>query len=213
MPNEATTHPGRGRGRKRLKEGPPILIDAWESRVVKTKRGKMRIENYAVVNARTLEEVIGRMSAPELRRALDLEQANPLRRRKLLLRMTHVLGTLEREQKLDEIRRTVPAQLPRQGRVHSVGEIEAAALRTFGPSTQGPSKGKPRRANGSSYRSTLTKKLHQRKAAFESAAAEQVRLHGPLTRRDRDKLRRMAGDHMCGNPCQICGASFQGDKL
>ena len=94
MPDEANKHPGRGRGRKRLEEGPPILIDAWERRVVKTKRGKIRIEHYAVVNARTLEEVIGRMSQPENRRAIDLEQANPLRRRKLLLRMTHVRALL-----------------------------------------------------------------------------------------------------------------------
>src|SRR5260370_1041250 len=109
------------RGRARLKEGPPILINNAGHRVIKTKRGAyVRVENYAVVNHRTMEQVLGRMSQPEIRRAIDLEQANPQRRRKLLIRLTYVLKTLEREKALDLIRRTVPAQLPRQGRYFTI---------------------------------------------------------------------------------------------
>jgi hypothetical protein len=209
MPDEAViAHPGRGR--KRIKEGPAILIDAWERRVVKTPRGQLRVEDYCLVNARTLEDVIGRLSAPELRRCIDRESASPTKRRHFLLRLTTVLFNLQRKEALEIIRRTVPPQLPRQGRYFTIARLEQSALATFGPSTQGLSKGKPRRADGSSYRSTLTKKLHQRKEAFESAAAKQVRLHGPLSRRERDALRKAAGDHMCGNPCRTCGASSGG---
>jgi hypothetical protein len=210
MGDEVTT-PGRGRGRKRLKDGPPILAHDSGRRVVKTKRGRyVYVESYALVNARTLEEVIGRLTAPELRRCLDLEWANPTKRRKILLRLTTVLYTIQRTEALELIRRTVPAQPPRLGRKFTVAQLERSALATFGPSTR---TGKPRRCKGSSYRSTLTKRLHQRKAEIEAAAAAQVAAHGPLSRRERDELRRQAGDHFCGNPCRICGASFQGDKL
>jgi hypothetical protein len=204
--DEATIlHPGRGRGRKR--EGPAILVNNAGHRVVKTKRGAyVRVENYAVVNTRTMEEVIGRMTQPELRRCIDLESASPTRRQKMLIRLTHVLCTLERTEKINLIKQTVPVQ-PAGARRHTVPMIEAAALRTFGVSTKGASKGRQRRAGGSSYRSVLTARMKRRKAEFEQAAAEQVRLHGPLSRRDRDRLRQNAGDHFeQGNPCRVCGA-------
>ncbi len=214
MADQATTAGRSGRNRRRAKDGPPILAHDSGRRVVKTKRGRYTyVETYACVNARTLEEVIGRLTAPELRRCLDLEWASPTKRRKVLLRLTTVLYTLQRTEALDVIRRTVPAQLPRLERKFTVTQLEQSALRTFGPSTRGPSKGKPRRSNGASYRSTLTKRMHQRKAEIEAASVEHVAAHEPLTRREREELRKAAGDHFCGNPCRICGASFQGDKL
>jgi hypothetical protein len=210
--DEITTNLARrGRGRTRLKDGPPILVHDNGRRVVRTKKGKyLLVENYAVVNHRCMEEVLGHMTQAEIRRAMDLEHANPLRRRRLLLRMTTVLHTLMRNEALDTIKRTIAPQLPRQGRRHTVPQMEQAALATFGPATRGPTKGKPRRSKGSSYRSTLTKRMRERKAEIEAAYAAQVALHGPLTKRARQELRRLAGDHFCGNPCRICGSTSEG---
>jgi hypothetical protein len=144
MPDQVQPH--RGRGRKRLRDGLPILVHDSGRRVVRTKRGRyIYVETYACINARTLEEMIGRLTAPELRRCIDQEQASATRRRKILLRLTYVLFTLQRSEALDIIRRTVPAQLPRLGRKFTVAQLERSALATFGPNTR---TGKPRRAKG-----------------------------------------------------------------
>jgi hypothetical protein len=205
---DETAHPGRDR--RRLKDPMPILVNNAGHRVVKTKRGHyLRVEHYAVINARTLEEVLGRMPAPEIRRAIDIEQANPLRRRKLLIRLTYVLHNLQREEAIANIMNTVPAQLPRQGRYFTIARLERSALATFGPNTR---TGKKRRANGSSYRSTLTKKIRERKAALEADAIVRTRASGRthLTKRERLALTKAAGDHMhdtiaVGETCPLCG--------
>jgi hypothetical protein len=210
MVDEAQPH--RGRGRRPKESGPPIVEHDNGRRFVRAiVGGKVRlypIESYCVVNARRLEEVLGRMSQPEIRRAIDSEQANPMRRRKLLLRLTEVLHTRQKQEALEIIRRTVPAQLPRQGRKHTVAQIEAAALRTF---EDNPRTGKPRRANGASYRSTLTKLMRQRRAEYEATALADARAKGRdhLTRREREELRRRAGDHFhdhlnAGELCGLC---------
>jgi hypothetical protein len=128
----------------------------------------------------------------------------------MLLRLTYVLFNLQREQAVELIKRTVPAQLPRQSRYFTISRLEQSALATFGPAIQGPTKGKSRRCAGASYRSAVTRQFRERKAEIEAAATAQVASHGPLSRRERDALKRAARDHFCGNPCRICGASSGG---
>jgi hypothetical protein len=81
MSDEVTTQPRR-RGRKRLKESPAILVHDSGRRVVSTPRGRHTyVEAYTLVNVRTLEEVIGRLTAPELRRCIDQESASPTKKK------------------------------------------------------------------------------------------------------------------------------------
>src|SRR6266851_4905521 len=150
-----------------LRNARPLCDGVW---LDADARNLELVEDFAIVNHRTLESVIGRLRQPELRRCLDREWADPMRRRKLLIRLTDVLHTRQKQEAIALIKNTVAAQvLPRQGRVHTVPQMERAALRTFETLNRF---GKPRRDKGASYRSTLTKRMHQRKAELEDASAK-----------------------------------------
>lgn len=137
---------------------------------------------------------------PELRRMLDIESANPRRRRSTLLRLTGRLCKLERDEKMNAIKNNVQPKsrtdYPRRP-LHTVPEIEEAALRAFQPRRNKAGELVERFKGGASYRSTLTKKMRERRAALEVAALEGARTKGRnhLTRREREALRKQAGDH------------------
>lgn len=93
----------------------------------------------------------------------------------------------------------------------TVPEIEAAALRTFEPRRNKAGELVERFKGGASYRSTLTKKMRERRAQFEADALADARAKGRdhLTRREREDLRRQAGDHfhehlVAGELCELC---------
>jgi hypothetical protein len=213
MADEVQLHRGRGRPPKQT---PQIITLNSGRRAIKViAGGKVRlypIEQYAVVNHRRMEDVLGRMTQPEIRRALDLEWGSPTKRRAILLRMTDVLFSQQKREALEVIRKNVPAQLPRQGRRHTLAQMESAAMATFGPATQGRTKGKPRRKGGSSYRSTLTKRMRERRAEYEREAIDRMKADGrtKLSKAERLELKRKSGDHFhdgmtAGELCELCG--------
>ena len=104
-------------------------------------------------------------------------------------------------------------EYPRR-RLHTVPEIkEPAALKTFEPRRNKAGELVERFKGGASYRSTLTKKLRERKTLFEAAALADARARGRdhLTRRERDELRKQAGDHFHNqlNAGELCGSAMK----
>jgi hypothetical protein len=183
-------------------------------RYVKIAGRRIWIETYALSSSQRFESVYRQLSQIELRRALDIEWSNPRRRRSTLLRLTGRLCKLERDEKMNAIRNNVASKsrtdYPRRP-LHTVPEIEAAALRTFEPRRNQAGELVERSNNGTSYRSTLTKRMRERRAEFEGAALAAARAKGRdnLTKREREDLRRQAGDHFhdhvsAGELCEIC---------
>lgn len=188
-----------------------ILSHEDGRRYVKVSGRRIWIETYALSSSQRFESVYRQITQPELRRMIDIESANPRRRRSTLLRLTGRLCKLERDEKMNAIKNNVQPKsrtdYPRRP-IHSVPEIEAAALRTFDELNRF---GKPRVEGGSSYRSTLTQKMKERRAKFEGEALAEARAKGRnhLTRRERDELRKQAGDHFhdqlnAGELCELC---------
>jgi hypothetical protein len=191
-----------------------LTIVAHESghRYVKVAGRRIWIETYGLSSSQRFEGVYRQLTQPELRRMIDIESANPRRRRSTLLRLTGRLCKLQRDELMAAIRNNVAPKsrtdYPRRP-LHTVPEIEAAALRTFEPRRNKAGELVDRFKGGASYRSTLTKKMRERRAAFEAAALEEARAKGRdhLTKREREALRKQAGDHFepeDGGPCNLC---------
>lgn len=193
----------------------PIIV-AHESgrRYVKIAGRRTWIETYGLSSSQRFERVYRQLTQSEIRRMIDEEFANPRRRRSTLLRLTGRLYKLLRDEAMTAIRNNVlpksRTDYPRRP-LHTVPEIEMAALRTFEPRRTKTGELVERRYGGSSYRSTLTKKLKKRRAEFEAAALADARAkgRGHLTRREREELRKRAGDHFhdhlnAGELCGLC---------
>jgi hypothetical protein len=191
-----------------------LVILSHESgrRYVNVAGRRIWIEAYALSSSQRFESVYRKLTQPELRRMIDIESANPRRRRSTLLRLTGRLCKVERDEKMNAIKSNVAPKsrtdYPRRP-LHSVPEIEAAALRTFEPRRNKARELVERFKGGASYRSTLTKKMRERRAALEATALADARAKGRnhLTRRERENLRRIAGDHWHGqlNTGELCG--------
>lgn len=189
-----------------------ILCHENGRRFIKIASRRTWIETYCLSSSQRFESLYRQLSQPELRRMIDAEFANPRRRRSTLLRLTGRLCRLERDEKMNAIRNSVRpksrTEFPRRP-LHTVPEIEAAALRTFEPRRTKAGELVERSKNGASYRSTLTKKLRERRAEFETAALADARAKGRdhLTKREREALCKQAGDHFepeDGSPCKLC---------
>ena len=191
-----------------------IFSDESGRRYIKVAGRRIWIETYCLGSSQRLESLHRQLTQPELRRMIDLEFANPRRRRSTLLRLTGRLCKLERNEKMNAIKNSVAPKsrtdYPRRP-LHTVPEIEAAALRTFEPRRNKAGELVKRSNNGASYRSTLTRKMRERRGQLEAAALTDAKAKGRdhLTRREREALRKQAGDHfhdamVAGQFCELC---------
>ena len=195
-------------------EEPVIVTHENGRRFVRLSKGReLWIETYCLSSSQRLEQLFKTLSQVEIRRMLDAEWKKP-RRRSTLLRLTGRLCKLDRDEKIASIKSNVASKsrtgYPRRPRMIPL-EVEAAAMRTFEPRLNKSGGLVERYANGSSYRSTLTKTLRARRREFEAAALAGARAEGRsrLTKREREELRKQAGDHfheglVAGELCELC---------
>jgi hypothetical protein len=174
-------------------------------RFVKTSAGPVRIESFALRNWRALHKVLGRMTAPEIRRAIDMESGGK-RRLQLLLRLTSRLCEINRREAMAAVRLTAPKRSGARGEGRpklTTVQIEARIFALFGQDETS-------KAVNEIKRLKQLLKRRQAEATAAAIAAGDASERGHLSKRALRKFRQETGDHTHKNvpdgaQCKICG--------
>jgi hypothetical protein len=143
-------------------------------RVVKPARGRHTvIEKFALRGETVLVKLLTRLTAPEIRRAIDLEWKG-LRRRFFLVRLTTRRFRLDRDEEIALIlRNTVPRNDLRHARRHTPAQIESKLYEQWArlDAETDPRK----RVSIKSYIHNIKRRLKERNEEFAAAQLEAAR--------------------------------------